>query len=213
MPFQQTHRKQEQDCLREEVTSQSYGAIDEKTLAGGSGRNGNPDSKSLDDSPKSSSSSSVADSLPIFRCIMIIFALSFHSIFDGLAIGLQETMPHMIQLLFAICMHKLLIAFVVGLDVYTQTNSLRKVIMYMLPFSLMSPLGVVAAAFAKVNMPESAVGILSGLSAGSLLYIAFFEILFNEKKHPKLLGIIQLFAVLLGFGLMAVLQAVTEHAD
>lgn len=117
----------------------------------------------------------------------------------------------MIQLLFAISMHKLLIAFVVGVEVYSETKSIRKVITYMLPFSLMSPLGVIAAAFAQVNMPDSAVGILSALSTGSLLYIAFFEILFREKSHSKLSGIFQFFAVVLGFVLMALLQAVTEH--
>ena len=142
---------------------------------------------------------------------MIIFALSFHSLFDGLAIGLQETTSHMIQLLFAISMHKLLIAFVVGLDVFTETKSMKKVIVYMLPFSLMSPIGVIIAAYARVQMPGSTVGILTALSTGSLLYITFFEILFREKKHSPLLGVTQFLAVASGFVLMAVLQAVTEH--
>ena len=210
--YNQTGRKQEQDCLKEEVVSQSYGSICDKgpecssSLCDNAAVTANP---SL--SKSESSSDRTTDSLPVFRCIMIIFALSFHSIFDGLAIGLQQTTAHMIQLLFAISMHKLLIAFVVGLEVFSETQSIRKVILYMLPFSLMSPVGVVAAAFAKVNMPASAVGILSALSAGSLLYIAFFEILFREKKNSKLLGIIQFFAVALGFVVMAVLQAVTEH--
>ena len=81
----------------------------------------------------------------------------------------------------------------------------------MLPFALMSPLGLMAAAFAAISLPESVVGILTALSAGSLLYIAFFEILFRERKDSRLPGLLQLLAVASGFSLMAVLQALTEH--
>lgn len=204
--YNRPERKSEQDFLKEEVTCHSYGALDGQE--GNSSLATDTNSRSL---PPSLSSSGASESLPVFRCIMIVFALSFHSIFDGLAIGLQDTATHTMQLLFAITVHKLVIAFVVGLDVYSETHSIRKVIAYMLPFSVMSPIGLIAAAFAKVNMPDSAVGILSALSAGSLLYITFFEILFREKSTSKLTGCVRFLAVLSGFLLMAGLQAATEH--
>lgn len=157
-------------------------------------------------------SSSEADAnLSVFRCIMIVFALSFHSIFDGLAIGLQDTTAHMIQLMVAVSMHKLLIAFVVGLEIFSATKRASRVFLYMLPFSLMSPIGLIVAAVTKLNLGESVVGILTGLSTGSLLYITFFEILLREKTTSKLPGLIQFLAVFAGFCLMAILQTLTEH--
>lgn len=149
--------------------------------------------------------------LSVFRCIMIVFALSFHSIFDGLAIGLQNSTSAVIQLMIAISMHKLLIALVVGLEIFSATKSVSRVFLYMLPFSLMSPLGLIVAAVTKVNLSDTVTGILSGLSTGSLLYITFFEILLREKTKSKLSGLIQFLAVLLGFILMSVLQTLTEH--
>ena len=158
-----------------------------------------------------SASSQAESNLSVFRCIMIVFALSFHSIFDGLAIGLQDTTGHMVQLMVAVSMHKLLIAFVVGLEIFSATQSVSRVFLYMLPFSLMSPIGLIIAALTKLNLGESLVGILTGLSTGSLLYITFFEILFREKTTSKLSGLIQFLAVISGFCLMALLQTLTEH--
>ena len=157
------------------------------------------------------SSNEVDSDLSVFRCIMIVFALSFHSIFDGLAIGLQDTTAHMIQLMVAVSMHKLLIAFVVGLEIFSATKSVSRVFLYMLPFSSMSPVGLIVAAVTKLNLSNSLVGILTGLSTGSLLYITFFEILFREKSNSKLSGLIQFMAVFTGFCLMAALQTFTEH--
>lgn len=154
---------------------------------------------------------SSVDSMPVFRCIMIVFALSFHSIFDGVAIGLQDTPGHLMQLLFAICTHKLLIAFVVGLQIYSETQSFKNVVYYMLPFSLMSPIGLMATAWATVALGNFIAAILTAISTGSLLYITFYEILLREKQLARISGFSQFIAVLLGFCLMAMLQALTEH--
>lgn len=149
--------------------------------------------------------------LPVFRCLMIVIALSFHSIFEGLAIGLQDTANHVWQLLIAVSVHKLLLAFVVGLDVYNETRSKRRVLLYMVPFSIMSPLGVLIASFTKLSVNALAEGILTAIATGSLLYITFFEILLRERSTSKLPGFIQFCAVLLGFLLMVLLQYLTEH--
>lgn len=154
---------------------------------------------------------SSVDSMPIFRCIMIVFALSFHSIFDGVAIGLQSTPGHLIQLMLAIAMHKLLIAFVVGLQIFSETKSLKKVTMYMLPFSLMSPVALVVTAQAKIVFSDLMTGALTAISTGSLLYITFYEILLREKQSARISGLMQFVATVCGFALMALLQSFTEH--
>ena len=43
-------------------------------------------------------------------------------------------------------------------------------------------------------------GILSGLAAGTLVYVAMFEIIQREKTKEKVPGLAQLLFILLGFG-------------
>lgn len=147
-------------------------------------------------------------SASILKCILLVFALSFHSIFDGLAIGLQDDVPSLIQLSFAILVHKLPIAFVVGLDVYSKTNSIKIVTYHMFPFSLMSPIGILIAS-AAFMIDDKIISILTALSTGSLIYITFFEILLREKMESKLSGFLQFVSVLIGFLFMGIILQFT----
>ena len=147
-------------------------------------------------------------SASILKCILLVFALSFHSIFDGLAIGLQDDVSSLIQLSFAILVHKLPIAFVVGLDVYSKTNSIKIVTYHMFPFSLMSPIGILIAS-AAFMIDDNIVSILTALSTGSLIYITFFEILLREKMESKLSGFLQFVSVLMGFLFMGIILQFT----
>ena len=47
--------------------------------------------------------------------LVVIIAFSAHSVFDGVAIGLQESEPRLWTMFFAICSHKLVVALAVGL--------------------------------------------------------------------------------------------------
>jgi zinc transporter ZupT len=90
-----------------------------------------------------------------FRSIMIVTALSFHSFFEGLAIGLSDTKTGVWQLLFAIAIHKFVISFAVGLEIYSETFNLKRVSVYMIVFSLFSPLGIMTAAIAKLQVKKN----------------------------------------------------------
>lgn len=111
----------------------------------------------------------------IFRSLMIVAALSFHSLFEGLAIGLQDTAASIWQLLLAVSVHKFVIAFVVGLEIYSETFDTKRVLIYMVVFSFMSPTGIIIAAFAKLEVSAEIDGVLSALATGSILYVVFFE--------------------------------------
>jgi zinc transporter 1/2/3 len=92
-----------------------------------------------------------------FRSLMIVAALSFHSFFEGLTIGLSDTKTGVWQLLFAIAIHKFVISFAVGLEIYSETFNLKRVFVYMLVFSLFSPLGIMTAAIAKLQVNENVI--------------------------------------------------------
>lgn len=112
----------------------------------------------------------------------------------------------------AIALHKLLIAFVVGLDVYAETNSLKRVIAHMLPFSIISPVGVFVACFTKVSVGPKTNAILSAVATGSLLYITFFELMLRERTSPKSVpSTVQFVAVLFGFASMSLLALLFQE--
>ena len=52
-----------------------------------------------------------------FRGFLIVFAISLHSVFEGMAMGLGGKASHIWYLCFAIAIHKFIIAFCVGLQV------------------------------------------------------------------------------------------------
>jgi hypothetical protein len=56
-----------------------------------------------------------------FRSILLLIALSFHSVFEGLAIGLQQELGQLISLFMAVIIHKAVMAFSLGLTL-AQSN-------------------------------------------------------------------------------------------
>ncbi|RWS23977.1 zinc transporter ZIP1-like protein [Leptotrombidium deliense] len=149
----------------------------------------------------------------MLNVIIIVIALSFHSLFEGMAIGLQDTVAHVWQLVIAIGIHKLVISFTVGVELVNETKSAKKIIVHLLIFALMTPLGIALAAAARLQVDKLTTGILSAIATGSLLYITFLHILAKEKISSKLPGLLQFLGVLCGFGAMALLQYATEPLD
>lgn len=54
------------------------------------------------------------------RGFLLVFALSFHSIFEGMAIGLQTTMKDVWFLFAAVTVHELAIMFCIGIHSFVQ---------------------------------------------------------------------------------------------
>ncbi|TGZ66876.1 hypothetical protein CRM22_005102 [Opisthorchis felineus] len=55
----------------------------------------------------------------VLRVILLLCAMSVHSLFEGLAVGLQSTVQHTIALFSAILLHKLIIAAGIGVNLAT----------------------------------------------------------------------------------------------
>src|SRR5262249_55446643 len=123
---------------------------------------------------------SVQSNLVLFvRGLLIIMAFSVHSIFDGLAIGLQPTETDLWRLFFAISVHKLVIAFVISLQLFDQSNKIFMVAIHMALFAIMSPIGILIVIMSENTLlganPESniIVILLTSIATGTLLYIIF----------------------------------------
>lgn len=143
--------------------------------------------------------------------VLVVVALSFHSIFEGLSLGLQSTNQATWIMFLAISIHKFVIAFVVGFDLSACRMKRRTILIYIGIFSIMSPLGALIGAITKNKLDESpVVAGLNGVATGTLLYVTFFEVL-QRDNNRQLTGVLQLLAVLLGFAIMLTLVLVLPH--
>ncbi|CAL1286525.1 unnamed protein product [Larinioides sclopetarius] len=145
---------------------------------------------------------------------LTVAALSFHSLFEGFAVGLRSDALSTWIVFAAISVHKFVIAFVVGLEVLATGGNNKHVYSYMSVFSVMSPLGIFLAIITQSSLEESnpmTVSILNALATGTLLYVTFFEIL-QRDEHKDIATWVQLIATVSGFVTMAIIQLLSTLA-
>ncbi|CAL1686577.1 unnamed protein product [Lasius platythorax] len=148
--------------------------------------------------------------------LLTVLALSFHAIFEGLAVGLEPSISSVVYLAAAIATHKLVISFCVGMELYVAGASTRATLGYLSVFSMVTPIGIgIGLALGHFKNDSENLGptptILQGMAAGTLLYVVFFEVLARERANEKS-GLLQLVAIIVGFTLMLGLQIATAHS-
>jgi len=157
------------------------------------------------------------DILGSLRSILTVMALSVHSLFEGMAIGLDETQSGVWLLTGAISLHAVPIVFCIGTDMLTSGVKKMKLIVYMIILSLNTPIGILIGIIVTLHKDENddsgghilAIGILQGLAAGTLLYITFFEVLARDKLTKYgMSGLAGALAVILGFAFMGGMEAI-----
>jgi zinc transporter 1/2/3 len=138
---------------------------------------------------------------------------------EGLAIGLQEHPRSVWVLLFGVGAHKLLIAFCIGMEMFTSSKgTLRTACIYLTTFAVMSPigiaigLGVTEEISNNPGVQASVIGILQGFAGGTLIYVTFFELLNEQSEKVKSMPPIYSFLEWLCFTLGFVTMLVTDSA-
>lgn len=145
------------------------------------------------------------------RGLLIVLALSVHELFEGLAVGLESSTGNVWLMFGSVAIHKLVIAFCIGVELVNNKTSAFLGIFYVFVFAIVSPAGIGLGMLLTSSENSFAVAsvILQGLASGTLLYVIFFEIL---SKHRS--GIIsQYIAVLFGYFLMFGLQLISEYLN
>jgi zinc transporter 1/2/3 len=124
------------------------------------------------------------------RTLFLLAALSVHSVFEGLAIGLQTDIQDTLVLCGAVMAHKLVMSFSLGLSLCNLR--LRWFLLANAIFSLASPLGIASGMVllaqhdGKSSLTMDCVeGALQGVAAGTFIYITFFEVLPHELNTPS----------------------------
>jgi len=147
------------------------------------------------------------------RSIMLLLALSFHSVFEGIAIGLQDNSAQLLSIFIAVIVHKAVMAFSLGLNIAQSDLSVKSFVMSNIMFSIASPVGVgigIAVADLPSSLPQDICnGLLQGIAGGTFLYITFFEVLPHELNVPNK-RLWKVFFVILGYSCICGLLFITH---
>uniref|UniRef100_A0A670ZN18 Solute carrier family 39 member 2 n=1 Tax=Pseudonaja textilis TaxID=8673 RepID=A0A670ZN18_PSETE len=142
-----------------------------------------------------------------FRAFILFLSLSFHSVFEGLAIGVQKETTDTIQLCLAVLIHKAIMSFSLSLKLVQSSTKLQWRILYLVVFVLMSPIGIsigIGVSLSNGDGSGLAQAVLEGVSAGTFLYITFLEILpYELASHES--PFTKFLFISLGFSIMAVI--------
>ncbi|KAJ8882486.1 hypothetical protein PR048_014297 [Dryococelus australis] len=147
------------------------------------------------------------------RGLLMVVALSFHSVFEGLALGLQPTTRDTWYLFGAVAVHTCALLTCIGLELATSGLAAPRVVLYVSVLALVSPVGVAAGLVVTLHSPDGpqalVVAVLQGVAGGTIIYVTFFEVLERERRKPAVPGggLAKLACVACGFGVMTAIQA------
>uniref|UniRef100_A0A7M4E354 Solute carrier family 39 member 1 n=1 Tax=Crocodylus porosus TaxID=8502 RepID=A0A7M4E354_CROPO len=190
------------------------GSLEEtRALLGGSSQDGSVQAQPWSDGPLHSAHGPGPDRPHVhidfnahsaIRSFALVLALSLHSVFEGLAVGLQEAGAKALEICLALLVHKCIVAFSLSLKLLQGQLRPRAVVGCLLLFALMSPLGIglgVALTETAAALPQLSRSVLEGLAAGTFVYITFLEILPHELGSPEQ-RILKVILLIAGFALV-----------
>ncbi|KAJ7412201.1 Zinc transporter ZIP3 [Willisornis vidua] len=139
------------------------------------------------------------------RLLGLVFALCTHSIFEGLALGLQEDGGKVVSLFLGVAIHETLVAVALGISMAKASLPLRDAAKLALAVCLMIPLGIgIGMGIESTRSAASNVAslLLQGMAGGTFLFVTFFEILAKEleDKSQRLLKVL---CLVLGYATLA----------
>ncbi|CAP35302.1 Protein CBG17638 [Caenorhabditis briggsae] len=143
-------------------------------------------------------------------------AMSFHSLLEGFALGVQDSQTAIITLFLSLLLHKSIESFSVGLQISRSNSNKKKTVIFtILVYAFMTPLGsVLGSVLQNVGGPsftkQFVIVLLESAAAGTFIYVTFLEILAAEKNN-RFNSLKQLAAILFGFILILMLQILFGH--
>ncbi|XP_037083596.1 zinc transporter ZIP3-like [Pollicipes pollicipes] len=146
------------------------------------------------------------------RFLMLLSAISLHSLFEGMAIGLQVSMSVLLNLLLAILIHESLVGLAIGVKIAQQKVSFWKSLRLICAFTTMIPLGIglgIALGTAEGATGYALSGTCQALAAGVFLHVTFMELVPDELEHSQN-AFVSIACMFLGFSGMSLIVYLTE---
>ena len=115
---------------------------------------------------------------------ILLIALSVHGIFEGIALGIMNTIKECSILFSAIILHKWAAAFAIGISFYKSGTETDLFIKMIIIFTSFGPLGItIGMIFSDAgNLIK---GIMLRISVGTFIYVAAFEVIVKEFSLSK----------------------------
>ena len=122
---------------------------------------------------------------------ILLIALSVHGIFEGMALGVMNTIKECSILFSAIILHKWAAAFALGISFYKSGTEKELFIKMILLFTSFGPIGIIIGMFFS-DAGNLIKGIMLSISGGTFIYVAASEVIVEEfslskKTHIKFL--------------------------
>uniref|UniRef100_A0A0N4ZS42 Zinc/iron permease n=1 Tax=Parastrongyloides trichosuri TaxID=131310 RepID=A0A0N4ZS42_PARTI len=147
----------------------------------------------------------------ILKTLTFTFVMSFHSLLEGFALGIQDKKASIIALFVSLILHKAIEAFTVGLQITkSNTGRIKLVLITIALYAVMTPIGsLIGVGFknASIDNVSKAVicNLLESIACGTFIYVTFLEVLATEKNKEKY-PIWKLSFIFLGFSVIAAFQ-------
>ncbi|KZV56363.1 hypothetical protein F511_00360 [Dorcoceras hygrometricum] len=148
--------------------------------------------------------------------ILLIAALCFHSVFEGIAIGVAETEGDAWRALWTVCLHKIFAAIAMGIALLKMIpdRPLLSCAAYAFAFAISSPVGVaigiIIDATTQGSVADWIYAISMGLACGVFVYVAINHLLSKGYNPQKLVSVntpfFKFLAVLFGVAVIAVVM-------
>jgi len=115
---------------------------------------------------------------------ILLIALSVHSIFEGIALGVMNTVKECSILFSAIILHKWAASFALGISFYKSGTEKDLFIKMILLFSSFGPLGIIIGMIFS-DAGNLIKGIMLSISSGTFIYVAASEVIVEEFSLSK----------------------------
>ncbi|ERL88642.1 zinc-regulated transporter 2 [Dendroctonus ponderosae] len=158
------------------------------------------------------------DQEQLMRCVLTIAALSLHTLLEGLSIGIQKFKYEIWYLFIAVSIHSASILFCMGVELILAQTRIRFIVLQMAALALASPVGILLGLLVSGESSMKTFGmsvagvIVEGFSAGTILYITFFEVL-NRERERRVYRLRRGLCIVGGFVIMALLQYSETRSD
>ncbi len=115
---------------------------------------------------------------------ILLIALSVHSLFEGIALGVMNTVKECSILFSAIILHKWAASFALGISFYKSGTEKDLFIKMILLFTSFGPFGIIIGIIFS-DTGNLIKGIMLSISAGTFIYVASSEVIVEEFSLSK----------------------------
>lgn len=115
---------------------------------------------------------------------ILLIALSVHGIFEGIALGVMNTIKECSILFSAIILHKWAAAFALGISFYKSGTETDLFIKMIILFTSFGPIGIIIGMLFS-DAGNLIKGIMLSISGGTFIYVAASEVIVEEFSLSK----------------------------